>query len=327
MKIRVLFIDEVDGKRKAVLKQIDDAELPREEVLVDVAFSSLNYKDGLAITGAPIARKLPMVGGIDLAGTVVDGGSSQYRAGDRIIVNGWGMSETQWGGYAERQRVNPNWIVMCPENITLEDSMAIGTAGYTSMLCVLALQDQGVKPDDGPILVTGAAGGVGSVAITLLASYGYHVVASTGRPEHEEYLVSLGATETIERNTLSETGKPFQREKWAGVVDTVGSTTLANAIAQTRYGGAVAACGLAGGSDLPTTVLPFILRGVKLIGVDSVMASKPLRQRAWDTLADKLDLAKLQDVKTVEPMSDLLDLGKKIVAGKTRGRVVINVKQ
>lgn len=319
--------EDVDGKAVAALKRIGLADLPDEPVLVDVSFSTLNYKDGLAVAGkGKICRTLPLICGIDLAGTVVDSADPAYAAGDRILVNGYGMSELYNGGYSQKQRIKPEWIVPVPDSLSLEETMAIGTAGYTSMLCVQSLQDNGVKPDDGPILVTGAAGGVGSVAVALLAGLGYEVHASTGRIEAEgAFLKSLGAFALVPRAELSRDSKPLEKETWAGVVDTVGDRTLATALAQTRYEGIVTACGLAGGMGLPTTVAPFILRGVTLRGIDSVMASRERRQRAWDALAQLIDRDQLRAIYSVVPMSEVLQLAPRIVKGEIRGRIVVDV--
>jgi putative YhdH/YhfP family quinone oxidoreductase len=302
-------------------------DLPDYDVLVEIAFSTLNYKDGLAVAGkGRIARRLPMVAGIDLAGTVVESRSSDWKPGDKVIVNGWGLSETEWGGYSRFQRLKGEWLVRLPEPFSLEDAMAIGTAGYTAALCVDALEDWGIiSAGAGEVLVTGAAGGVGSTAIALLAKRGCRVTASTGRPETHSYLESLGATSFIDRASLSEKGAPLQKERWIGAVDSVGSTTLANVLSQTVYGGAVAACGLAGGADLPATVLPHILRGVTLIGVDSVMAPLAKRQRAWSRLVQDLDPATLREMSRIEPMSRLPELAEDILQGRVRGRIVIDV--
>ncbi|NYZ15305.1 oxidoreductase [Azospirillum sp. RWY-5-1] len=322
-------IEDANGKPKGGFKELSVADLPDHEVLVEIAFSALNYKDGLAVSGkGRIARKLPMVAGIDLAGTVVESRAPDWKPGDRVVVNGWGLSETQWGAYGRFQRVKPEWLTRLPDVFTPEQAMAIGTAGYTASLCVDALEDRGViQPGGGEVLVTGAAGGVGSVAIALLAARGYPVTASTGRPEQADYLKGLGATGIVERASLLEKGAPLQKERWAGAVDSVGGITLVNALSQTVYGGAVAACGLAGSTDLPTTVLPFILRGVALLGIDSVMAPAARRERAWARLARDLDSGKLAAMTTVEPMSKLPELADAILAGKTRGRVVIDVNR
>lgn len=322
-----MVIEDVDGKPKASIKELGLADLPDNDVLVEVAYSTLNYKDGLAVSGKQkIARKPPLIGGIDLAGTVVESRSPDWSKGDRVVVNGWGMSESHNGGYTRYQRVKPQWLVRLPEKISFEQAMAIGTAGYTAALCVDALVDWGViQPGEGAVLVTGAAGGVGSVAIALLSSAGYVVTASTGRQSEADYLKGLGATNIIDRAELSEKGGPLQKERWSGAVDSVGSTTLVNVLAQTVYGGAVAACGLAGGADLPGTVLPHILRGVALLGIDSVMAPHAKRVRAWNRLEKDLDFGKLASMTTLEPMSRLPDLANDILAGNVRGRVVIDV--
>lgn len=322
-----MLIEDVDGKPKAALKQIAMTDLPDHEVLVEVAWSSLNYKDGLAVSGkGRIARRLPMVAGIDLAGTVVESRSADWQPGERVIVNGWGLSETEWGGYARFQRLKPQFLTRLPEAFDMRQAMAIGTAGYTAALCVNSLEDWGmIGKSELPVLVTGAAGGVGSVAVALLAKRGYRVTASTGRAETHDYLASLGASDFIAREVLSEKGGPLQKEQWSGAVDSVGSTTLANVLAQTVYGGGVAACGLAGGFDLPATVMPHILRGVALLGVDSVMAPQEKRDRAWQTLAESLDPTLLAQMTSEHPMSDLPQLAQDIIAGKTRGRVVIRI--
>ncbi|MDI7862150.1 oxidoreductase [Rhizobiaceae bacterium n13] len=322
-----MVIDTVDGRPKAEFRQLSLADLPDNDVLVEVAYSTLNYKDGLAISGkGRIARRTPMVGGVDIAGTVVESRADRWRPGDKVVVNGWGLSETEWGGYTRFQRLKSEWLTALPPAFSLEQAMAIGTAGYTAALCVDALEDWGtIRPGDREVLVTGAAGGVGSIAVSLLAHKGYTVTASTGRPETHDYLSALGATAFVDRTTLAEKGPPLQKERWTGAIDSVGSTTLVNAISQTVYGGAVAACGLAGGADLPGTVLPHILRGVALLGVDSVMAPQARRQRAWQTLSKHLDPRHLASMTTVEPMSSLPSLAEDIVAGKIRGRVVIAV--
>ncbi len=318
--------EEVDGKVRGVLKRIGLDDLPDDDVLVAVACSTLNYKDGLAVSGrGRIARKLPMVCGIDLAGTILASRAAAWKPGDRVVVNGFGLSETHWGGYAEKQRVKAEWLVRLPEAFTFQQAMAIGTAGYTAMLCVLALEEGGVTPKSGDVLVTGAAGGVGSVAVALLAKLGYRVVASTGRPETHDYLKSLGAADFIDRASLTEKGGPLQKERWAGAIDSVAGQTLATLVSQMAYGGTVAACGLAGGNDLPASVFPFILRGVRLQGVDSVMAPLARRQLAWQRLARDLDPAKLAAMTSVEPMSKLPELSHKIVQGQVRGRIVIDV--
>ena len=317
-----------DGKPKAAFRSLSLSDLPDHEVLVEVAYSTLNYKDGLAISGkGKIARRLPMVAGIDLSGTVIESRSPEWQPGDRVIVNGWGLSETEWGGYSRFQRLKPEWLIRLPEAFTLQQAMAVGTAGYTAALCVDALEKWGtIQPGKGEVLVTGAAGGVGSVAISLLSARGYNVTASTGRPETHDYLTSLGASAFIDRAALADKGGPLQPERWTGGVDSVGSTTLVNALAQTVRGGAITACGLAGGADLPGTVLPHILRSVALIGVDSVMAPADRRQSAWARLARDLDPGHLAKITTIEPMSKLPELAEAILAGKIQGRVVIDVQ-
>lgn len=324
---RALVADRTDAGHVAEIRTVSLDSLSAGNVVVDVAWSTLNYKDGLAVTGkGKICERFPMVCGIDLAGTVVSSEDKAFEPGDKVVVNGYGLSQSHDGGYAEMARVRSDMLVKLPAGIDPRQAMAIGTAGYTAMLCVLALERNGVAPGDGEILVTGAAGGVGSVAVAILARLGYQVTASTGRAETHAYLRDLGATGFVDRAELSAAGKPFQKPRWAGVVDTVGSTTLANALAQTNYGGAVAACGLAGGSDLPTTVLPFILRGVTLAGVDSVMAPMAARQEAWSRLASDLPKDKLEAMTEVVPLSRVIDLAPDILAGKVRGRVVVDVK-
>lgn len=325
---QALLLEKTDNVFTARVQAVDEARLPAGDVTVKVDYSCLNYKDGLAITDkGPVVRRWPMVAGIDGAGTVLESSHPAWKPGDAFVHNGWGVGETHWGCLAEKARLQGDWLVRLPPRFTARQAMAIGTAGYTAMLCVLALEDHGVKPaaqgGGGEILVTGATGGVGSVAIALLGQLGYTVVAATGKPAEEAYLKSLGAASVIERAELAAPGKPFQKERWAGVVDAVGSHTLANALAQTRYGGAVAACGLAQGADLPTTVMPFILRGVTLAGVDSVMAPLARRQRAWDRLAQDLDLARLASIVEEVPLEAAIDRAHQLMAGKVRGRVVV----
>ena len=323
-----LVIEEDEGKACCVFKQLRLSDLPDDDVLVEVQYSALNYKDGLALSGNrnKVARSLPMVGGIDLAGTVVESRSPLWKAGDPVVLNGFGLSEAHWGGFTRFQRVKAEWLVRLPEAFTPLQAMAIGTAGDTAALCVDALERWGhARPGTGQVLVTGAAGGVGSVAVSLLARRGYHVTASTGRPDTHDYLRGLGASAFIDRASLQGPVRPLQRETWAGAVDSVGSTTLANVLAQMEYGAAAAACGLAGGMDLPGTVLPHILRSVALLGVDSVMAPMAKRLSAWQRLANDLDPAHLAAMTTVEPMSNLLALAEAILAGQVRGRVVIDV--
>ena len=325
-----MVVEDIDGRARAAIKTLTVADLPDNDVLVEIAYSSLNYKDGLVVKGNrnKVARKLPMVGGIDLAGTVVESSDPNWKPGDKVICNGFGMSEGHWGGYSQRQRVRGKTLMALPEAFSMEQAMAIGTAGYTAALCVEALENWGaIQNSDLPVLVTGAAGGVGSVAISLLAARGYKVAAATGRPEQGDYLRSLGATEIVSRQALAEASGPLQKELWSGVVDSVGSTTLVNAMAQTVYGGAVAAFGLAGGMDMHATVLPHILRGVALLGIDSVMAPMSKRVPAWERLARDLDPAKLAEVTSVHGMSELFDLADNILAGQVRGRVVIDVNR
>jgi acrylyl-CoA reductase (NADPH) len=296
------------------------------DVTIAVSHSTLNYKDGLALTvGAPVVRKFPMVGGIDLAGTVLTSNDPRFHAGDAVVVNGWGLSETHFGGYAERARVKADWLVPLPRQFTPAQAMAIGTAGYTAMLSVMALQDSGLTPAKGPVLVTGAAGGVGSIAIALLSKLGFRVIASTGRPQESGYLKELGASEIIDRAELAGEGKPLAKERWAGAVDSVGSKTLANVLASTQYGGVVTACGLAQGMDLPTSVAPFILRGVTLAGIESVHCPMPRRAKAWERLARDLDKDKLERTIVRANLADALTLAPRIVQGQVRGRVVIDV--
>ncbi len=316
-----------DGNFHAGLRTLSPADLPDEAVLVDVDYSTLNYKDGLAVTNtAPICQKLPMVCGIDLAGTVAESDAgADWQLGDKVLVNGYGLSERHWGGYSQKQRVNPDFLVRVPAAFSTRDAMVIGTAGYTAMLAVNAIRDHGVTPGDGPVLVTGSAGGVGSIAILLLSKLGYEVAASTGRPQTADYLRSLGASTIVAREDLARKSKPLEKENYAATVDSVGSTTLATALAQTRYNGIVAACGLAGGADLPGTVMPYLLRNVCLQGIDSVMAPMALRERAWQDLGELLDPARLADVASDEPLARVPELGAAILRGEIRGRVVIDV--
>jgi acrylyl-CoA reductase (NADPH) len=310
------------------LSELDDAQLPDAPVTVKVEFSTINYKDGLAITGkSPVVRKFPMVPGIDFAGVVEASSSDAWKPGDRVLLNGWGVGEGHWGGFSQKARVNAEWLQKVPDAFTNKQAMAIGTAGYTAALCVEALVKNGLTPDRGEVLVTGASGGVGSVAVALLAKLGYKVAASTGKANEADYLKALGATTIIDRNELSAAGKPMQKERWAGVVDSVGSFTLANAVAQTKYRGLVTACGLAQGMDFPASVAPFILRGVSLLGIDSVMAPQELRKPAWDRLARDLDAAALDRISTVVGLSEAINAASDIVAGKIRGRVVVDVNR
>ncbi len=322
---KALLLNKADSF-SATVQAVDSANLPAGDVTVAVEYSTLNYKDGLAITNkGPVVRNWPMVAGIDGAGTVLESAHPDWKPGDSFIHNGWGVGETHWGCLAEKARLKGDWLVKLPAAFTTRQAMCIGTAGYTAMLCVMALEDHGVKPGDGEVLVTGATGGVGSVAVALLAKLGYKVVAATGKLSEEGYLKSLGASAIMDRAELSQPGKPFQKERWAGVVDAVGSNTLANALAQTRYGGTVAACGLAQGMDLTTTVMPFILRGVTLVGVDSVMAPIALRQRAWSRLAQDLDPTLLESMIEEVPLEAAIDKAHALMDGKVRGRVVVRI--
>jgi acrylyl-CoA reductase (NADPH) len=323
---RGILITKGDAGYKAELQNIEDSALPDGDVRLQVEWSTLNYKDGLAITGqSPVVRRFPMIPGIDFAGTVLESSNPAWKAGDKVILNGWGVGETHCGGLAQVARIKGEWLVPLPQEFTTRQAMAIGTAGYTAMLCVLALEHHGVKPQDGEVLVTGANGGVGSVAIALLAKLGYRVVASTGRPAESDYLKSLGASLVIDRTELSAPGKPIGKERWAGVIDTVGSNTLANACATTKYRGAVAACGLAGGMDFPASVAPFILRGVTLYGIDSVMAPVHLRLQAWQRLALDLDMSKLEVITREIGLSQVIAVAAELLQGKVRGRVVVDV--
>jgi acrylyl-CoA reductase (NADPH) len=317
-----------DKKTRAELLDLDDSRLPDRDVTVDVAYSTLNYKDALAITGrGAIVRSWPLVPGIDLAGTVSASRSPDWKPGDAVVVTGWGLGENHWGGLAEKARLDAGWLLKIPAPFTPRSAMTIATAGVTAALCVMALQRHGLKPGDGEVLVTGAAGGVGSIALALLGGLGYSAVASTGRPQEESYLKSLGAARIVERGPLGQPGKPLQKETWAGVVDTVGSHTLANACAQTRYNGAVAACGLAQGGDFPTTVMPYILRGVTLYGINSVLVSNELRKDAWALMARHLDARKL-DAMTVEiGLSEAIAYAPRVLDGQVRGRTVVNVRR
>ena len=326
---KALLIEKDDAGYRAGVKDIADAQLPEVAegaVTVRVAYSTINYKDGLAITGkSPVVRKFPLVAGIDFAGVVETSQHASFNPGDRVVLNGWGVGESHWGGLAQRARVKGDWLVALPEGLSTRQAMAIGTAGYTAMLWVMALQGHGLTPAAGDVLVTGANGGVGSVAIALLSKAGFRVVASTGRLDAADALKQLGAAEVISRDELSAPGKPLGKERWAGVVDAVGSHTLANACAGTKYRGAVAACGLAQGMDFPGSVAPFILRGVTLYGIDSVMAPLALRRQAWDRLARELDPAKLELMTREISLADAVGAGADILAGKIQGRVVVNV--
>lgn len=305
---------------------MDEADLPEGDVLVDVKYSTLNYKDGLAITGmGPVVRSFPMVPGVDFAGVVAESHHEDFKAGDEVILTGWGLGEERWGGYAERARVQGDWLVPLPQGMTLSQSMTIGTAGFTAMLCVMRLEQLGLRPDSGPVLVTGASGGVGSVAVKLLAGRGYQVSAMTGRVEEEAYLKALGASEVINRSDYNEPGKPLQTGIWAGAVDTVGGQILANLLASTRQDGIVTACGLAASMDLPTTVAPFILRNVTLAGVESVYAARNLRLEAWKHLARELDAEALERISQTIGLSEVIPAAHDIMAGKVRGRMIVDI--
>ena len=326
MTYQALQINKDDAGYRCILLTLDDGALPEGDVTVQVDYSTINYKDGLAITGkSPVVRKFPLVPGIDFAGTVYSSQNPKWKTGDKVLLNGWGVGESHSGGLAQTARVKGEWLVALPAAFTSRQAMAIGTAGYTAMLCVMALEKHGVKPADGEVLVTGANGGVGSVAVSLLSKLGYTVVASTGRMEEAAYLQSLGATTVIDRAELSNPGKPMAKERWAAVVDSVGSHTLANACASTKYGGAVAACGLAQGMDFPASVAPFILRGITLYGIDSVMAPLAKREEAWARLARDLDTAKLDTITSEVALEDAVGVAAELLQGKVRGRVVVKL--
>lgn len=319
-------IEKSDGGQKVSLTDFDEANLMEGDVTVRVEWSTVNYKDGLAVTGkAAVVRRFPMIAGIDFSGTVEQSSHPRWKAGDRVICNGWGLGETHLGAYAEKARVKGDWLVRLPENMSARNAMAIGTAGYTAMLAVLALEQHGLTPSRGPVVVTGAAGGVGSVAIAILSKLGYHVIASTGRASETDYLKSLGAAEVIDRNELSGPAKPLAKERWAAGVDSVGSTTLANLLSMTKYRGAIAACGLAAGMDLPTSVAPFILRGVCLLGIDSVMCPLDVREIAWKRLGTDLKPEKLSEITQEIGLDEVIEAGAKILAGQVRGRIVVKI--
>jgi acrylyl-CoA reductase (NADPH) len=323
---KAIRIDKADKGTTATLTQFDEAELMEGDVTVRVEWSTLNYKDGLAVTGkAPVVRRFPMIAGIDFAGSVEQSSHPDWKAGDKVVGTGWGMGETHLGAYAEKARVKGDWLVRLPDGMSTREAMAIGTAGYTAMLSVLALEQYGLSPKSGPIVVTGAAGGVGSVATAVMSKLGYHVIASTGRLSEADYLKGLGAAEVIDRNELSGPVKPLAKERWAGGIDSVGSTTLANVLSMTKYGGAIAACGLAAGMDLPSSVAPFILRGVCLLGIDSVMCPIERRRVAWSRLASDLDRGKLSDITQEIGLDQVIDFGAKILAGQVRGRIVVKI--
>ncbi|SMP72268.1 acrylyl-CoA reductase (NADPH) [Neorhodopirellula lusitana] len=323
-----ILIQKDEAGYRASLTDLDESQLPEGDVTIRVSHSTLNFKDALAITGkGPVVRRFPMVPGVDLVGTVEHSGHSEYTVGDTVILNGWGVGEKHWGGLAQKARVNGDWLVPLRGRFTPEQAMSIGTAGYTAMLCVLALERNGVKPDDGEILVTGAAGGVGSVATAVLTKLGYSVVAVSGRPEEAAYIKSMGAIEILDRDQFSSPGKPLGAERWAGAIDVVGSHTLANVCATTRYRGFVAACGLAGGMDFPATVAPFILRGVTLVGIDSVMCPRLERLEAWRRLSRDLDVAKLAAISNEVGLSEVMPLAQKMLNGEVRGRIVVDVNR
>ena len=326
-KFKALMIEKEGDVQTVNIVEIDDNDLMQGNILVKVTHSTLNYKDGLAITGAsPVVRSFPMIPGIDLSGIVLSSEDKNFSEGDRVVLNGYGLSESHFGGYSEKARVKSEHLLKLPENISNKQAMAIGTAGYTAMLCVLAIEDHGIKPDDGAILVSGASGGVGSVAISLLSDLGYNVEASTGRLEETGYLNNLGAKTVIDRSELSEPSRPLGKERWAGAIDSVGSTTLANILAQVSYGGAVSACGLAQGMDLPSTVMPFILRGISLLGVDSVMAPMQIRERAWNRLSKDINFEKLEEMIIETSLDQIEKLAQDILKGQVRGRVVVNIQ-
>jgi acrylyl-CoA reductase (NADPH) len=323
---KAIVIEKTETGSKAALTDFDERNLMEGDVTVRVEWSTVNYKDGLAITGkAPVVRRFPMIPGIDFAGTVETSTHPEWKPGDKVILNGWGCGETHLGAYAEKARVKGNWLVRLPAGMSARDAMAIGTAGYTAMLAVLALERHGLTPEDAPVVVTGAAGGVGSVAIAILAERGFQVTASTGRPAEADYLKKLGASEIIERQELAGPAKPLAKERWAGGIDTVGATTLANVLSMTRYGGVVAACGLAGGMELPTSVAPFILRSVSLLGIDSVMRPIADRQQAWRRLESDLDRGKLASMTTEIGLADVFEAARNIVEGRVRGRIVVKI--
>jgi acrylyl-CoA reductase (NADPH) len=323
---RGILITKGDSGYHASVQNIEEGLLPEGDVTVRIDWSTINYKDGLAITGrSPVVRRFPMIPGIDFAGTVIQSSHPSWQSGDHVVLNGWGVGENHCGGLAETARVKGDWLVRLPSAFTTRQAMAIGTAGYTAMLCILALEKHGIQPADGEILVTGANGGVGSIAVAILSKLGYTVVASTGRTAESAFLKSLGAHEVIDRSELASPGRPLGRERWVGVVDTVGSHTLANACATTRYAGAVAACGLAGGMDFQSSVAPFILRGITLYGIDSVMAPIALRHQAWERLARDLDTDKLEAITTEISLTDVPAYAEKILDGQVRGRVVVKI--
>jgi acrylyl-CoA reductase (NADPH) len=324
---KAVVVEKTDAGQTVRLTDFDDRDLMGGDVTVAIEYSTLNYKDGLAVTGkSPVVRRFPMIAGVDFAGTVEQSSHPSWKPGDKVLVNGWGLGETHLGAYAEKARVKGDWLVRLPASLSAREAMAIGTAGYTAMLCVMALERGGITPERGSIIVTGAAGGVGSVAVALLAKLGYQVIASTGRSSEADYLKRLGAAEVIERKELAGAPRALGKERWAGGIDAVGSTTLANVLSMTRYGGVVAACGLAGGMDLPTTVAPFILRGVSLVGIDSVMCPIALRQEAWRRLETDLDRGKIESMTSEIGLADVIDAAPRILAGEVRGRIVVKIR-
>jgi acrylyl-CoA reductase (NADPH) len=323
---KAIVVEKSDSGQTVALTDFDEAKLMEGDVTVAVEWSTVNYKDGLAVTGkAPVVRRWPMIAGVDFAGTVESSAHPDWKPGDKVILNGWGLGETHLGAYAQKARVKGDWLVRLPASMSTRDAMAIGTAGYTAMLAVMALERHGLKPEAGPLVVTGAAGGVGSVAVAILAKRGFQVTASTGRPEESDYLKRLGAAEVIERKELTGAVRPLAKERWAGGIDSVGSTTLANVLSMIRYRGAVAACGLAGGMDLPTSVAPFILRGVALLGIDSVYRPRADREEAWRRLEFDLDRAKLSEMITEIGLADVIEAGRQIVEGQVRGRITVKI--
>lgn len=321
-----LLIEKNDDKQVIGLKQFEENDLPSGDVLVQVEYSTINYKDALAVTGSsPIAKIYPLVPGIDFAGTVISSETPEYSAGQKVVLNGWGVGEKHWGGFAEKARVKSDWLVHLPDGFDAKQAMAIGTAGYTAMLCVMALEEQGVKPEDGEIIVSGASGGVGSVAVSVLAKLGYTVVALTGKAHEHDYLKELGASEVLDRSLFSEPGRPLNKERFAGAVDCVGSTTLANICASMKYGGIVTACGLAGGFDFPSTVMPFILRGVTLVGIESVMCPKPKRLEAWRRLSEDLNIDHLTKMSSEIGLSEVIPTSSSLLKGVIKGRLIVDV--
>jgi acrylyl-CoA reductase (NADPH) len=326
-KFKAIVVEKADKGQTVSLTEFDESGLMDGDVTIRIGWSTINYKDGLAITGkAPVVRRFPMIPGIDFAGEVEASSHPDWKPGDKVILNGWGTGETHLGGYAEKARVKGQWLVRLPATMSPREAMAIGTAGYTAMLAVMALERHGLTPSHGPVVVTGAAGGVGSVAITLLAKLGFQVTASTGRREEADYLKGLGATEIIDRHELSAAGKPLAKERFAGGIDSVGSTTLANVLSMTKYGGAVAACGLAGGMDLPGSVAPFILRGVSLLGIDSVMCPLPVRNQAWGRLESGLDRGRLEGMTREIGLTEVIPVAGTILEGRVRGRIVVKIR-